>query len=148
MNMDIEGRLDAAVRSYMEKALECILAAEGLEAGLAEVSLTVTGAEEIRELNRRYRDRDEATDVLSFPQFGAAAEIPADIPVLLGDVVINEERARAQSREYGHSFEREMVYLFTHSVLHLLGYDHMTEEDRTVMRKREEEIMEKVGLAL
>lgn len=112
-----------------------------------ELSVTFVGLDEIHELNREYRGVDRPTDVLSFPQFeDLEEEIPEVGEICLGDVVICREKAEEQAEEFGHSFERELVYLFTHSVLHLLGYDHMEEDEKKVMRQREEEIMEQIGL--
>lgn len=120
----------------------------------AEISLSFVSLDEIHELNRMYRGVDRPTDVLSFPLFEGQAEIEKaaknyaqeGLPVPLGDVVICMDKVLEQAEEYGHSQERETVYLFTHSVLHLMGYDHETDEDRNVMRAREEEVMEQLGL--
>ena len=100
----------------------------------------------IRELNRDYRNMDSVTDVLSFPQFEQPADMPEEGEICLGDVVICKEQAERQAEEFGHSFEREIIYLFTHSVLHLLGYDHMTEEDKAGMRAKEEAVMNYLGI--
>ncbi|MCQ2546408.1 MAG: rRNA maturation RNase YbeY [Clostridia bacterium] len=117
-----------------------------------EISLSFVSLEEIHELNREYRGVDSPTDVLSFPMFDDLEELEAmqkqdmgEIP--LGDVVICMDKIRQQAEEFGHSEERETAYLFTHSVLHLLGYDHMTEEDKKEMRAREEEVMAELDLA-
>ena len=112
-----------------------------------EISVTFVGLDEIHELNKQYRGVDKPTDVLSFPQFDdLEEEIPEVCEICLGDVVICEQKAREQAEEFGHSFERELVYLFTHSVLHLLGYDHMEDDEKKAMREREEEIMKQIGL--
>ena len=119
----------------------------GLEPEHCEISVTFVQPDEIQSLNREYRGIDRVTDVLSFPQFAdLAEELPEVGEICLGDVVICKDRAEEQAKEFGHSFERELVYLFTHSVLHLLGYDHMEEDEKKVMRQREEEIMEQIGL--
>ena len=89
---------------------------------------------------------DRHTDVLSFPLIEDFNEVNDDEEMLLGDVVICREQAREQAKEYGHSEEREVVYLFVHSVLHLLGYDHMEQEEKQEMRDREEEVMAQLGL--
>ena len=109
-----------------------------------EISLSFVSLDEIHELNREYRGVDSPTDVLSFPMYDDPEEIQEGD--LLGDVVICMDKVIAQAEEYGHSRERETVYLFTHSVLHLLGYDHMTEEDKKEMRSREEEVMAQLNL--
>ncbi|MDO4870105.1 MAG: rRNA maturation RNase YbeY [Bacillota bacterium] len=122
---------------------------EILDPDVVEISLSFVSMDEIHELNRDYRGVDRPTDVLSFPMiddFAALQEMYEDMEqtpeeLLLGDVVICLEKALQQAEEYGHSPEREVVYLFTHSVLHLLGYDHMTDEDKKIMRAREKQIM-------
>ena len=116
-----------------------------------EVSLVYTNDENIRKINKEYRDIDSATDVLSFPQFEfeTPGKLEADKgigSILLGDVVISTMHAVNQAAEYGHSVEREVGYLTCHSMLHLLGYDHMTDEDKKLMREKEEKIMERTGL--
>lgn len=136
------------VKKKMEEAALALLRLEGLEekAADAEISISFVSAEEMRTLNRDFRGNDSVTDVLSFPQYERKEDFPAEGALLLGDVVLCTERAKEQALEYGHSPERELVYLFTHSVLHLLGYDHMEAEEKRVMRAREEEVMEAVGL--
>lgn len=119
-----------------------------------EVSILITDNEGIRAINKEYRDIDSATDVLSFPilefdEDGVMIEESGDFDgdlLLLGDIVISLERAKAQSEEYGHSLEREVGFLAVHSTLHLLGFDHMEEPYTSVMRKREEEILAKMNL--
>ncbi len=114
------------------------------------ISLTFTDNAGIREFNREYRNKDSATDVLSFPMFdpdteeiyaldGTAAE--------LGDIVISLERAKEQADTFGHSFAREVAFLSVHSALHLLGYDHeRSEEEEQLMREKQRVIMKKIGL--
>lgn len=118
-----------------------------------EVSVTLTDNENIQDLNLRFRGIDAPTDVLSFPLFdfeGETDEPPVDeIQNMLGDIVLNLERTRAQAEEYGHSFEREAAFLTVHSMLHLLGYDHETgEDDEADMRARQRAIMERMGLTV
>ncbi len=106
-----------------------------------EVSLSFVDNEEIRELNKNFRNIDRETDVLSFPNI-EDFELDYDFgPKLLGDIVISLEKAKEQAKEYKHSFEREIIYLTVHSMLHLLGYDHMEEEEKLIMRGKEKEIM-------
>lgn len=119
---------------------------EGLDPDPVEVSLTFVDGEEIRVLNRDYRGVDNETDVLSFPMIEDFDELPEEGDVLLGDVVINMDRVKQQAEEYGHTLQREAVYLFTHSICHLLGFDHMEEEDKKEMREREEEVMRLLDL--
>lgn len=120
---------------------------EELESERCEISVTFVDMEEIHALNKEYRDVDRPTDVLSFPQFyDLEDEIPEVGEICLGDVVICKDKAAEQAEEFGHSFEREIIYLFVHSVLHLLGYDHMEEDEKACMRAREEQIMEHLGV--
>ena len=134
------------ILATMEASAKYCLELEGIEEERVEISVTFVEAEEIRELNRDYRDNDKVTDVLSFPQFDDLNDIPDFGEICLGDVVICKDRAMEQAEEFGHSFEREIIYLFTHSILHLLGYDHMEEEEKKEMRAREEEVMNHLGI--
>ncbi|MBR5316101.1 MAG: rRNA maturation RNase YbeY [Firmicutes bacterium] len=134
------------ILATMEASAKYCLELEGIDEERAEISVTFVEAEEIRELNRDYRDNDKVTDVLSFPQFDDLNDIPDFGEICLGDVVICKDRAMEQAEEFGHSFEREIIYLFTHSILHLLGYDHMEEEEKKEMRAREEEVMTHLGI--
>lgn len=134
------------VVDYMKEAGEICVKEEGLDPERVEISVTFVSAEEIRELNGIYRDKDCVTDVLSFPQYEDLNEISEEGIICLGDVVICPEQALLQADEYGHSGERELVYLFVHSIFHLLGYDHMEDEDKEEMRTLEERIMSQIGL--
>ena len=125
---------------------------EGMENDV-EVSVTFVDDEGIRELNKKFRNMDKPTDVLSFPllDYEGESEEPFfdELCSNLGDIVISLERAMAQANEFGHSFEREVAFLTAHSMLHLLGYDHeLSEEDDTDMRARQNEIMERLGLSV
>ena len=125
---------------------------EGMENDV-EVSVTFTDDEGIRELNNKFRKMDKPTDVLSFPLFDYEGEkeepLFDELANNLGDIVISLERAMAQANEFGHSLEREVAFLTAHSMLHLLGYDHETsEEDEADMRRRQSEIMERLGLSV
>ena len=110
-----------------------------------EVDLLFVDNEAIREMNLEYRDKDSATDVLSFPMYEPDEEIDDEEEVLLGDIVISLERAQEQCEEYGHSLEREVMYLLVHGLLHLAGYDLMVEEDKKVMRAQEEKLLAQIG---
>ena len=127
-----------------------------------EVSIILVDNTEIRELNKEFRDIDKVTDVLSFPMLEYPENMvfkdiyvsykfePIDLDdgkLILGDIVISLEKAVEQSMEYGHSFMREVCYLTVHSVLHLLGYDHMEEEQKSIMRNREEYLLNKMDLS-
>ena len=97
-------------------------------------------------MNAAYRQKDAVTDVLSFPQYDDLNDLDNEEEICIGDVVICSEVAHRQAEEYGHSYERELLYLFVHSILHLLGYDHMEEDEKKEMRRREEDVMDKIGL--
>lgn len=139
-----------SMKMLIRRAVEETLAYENIEDD-CEVSVTFCDNEEIRDLNCRFRNIDRATDVLSFPLFdddGMDAHVE-ELDCMLGDVVLSLERALEQAVEYGHSFEREVAFLTVHSILHLLGYDHETsEEDEVDMRRRQTEIMDRMGLAV
>lgn len=128
----------------------CIAALE--EEGIgekAEVSLTIVDNEEIRELNNEFRGKDSVTDVLSFPmsENGEYDIDPETDRIMLGDIVISAERARQQAEEYGHSFEREMCFLATHSMFHLLGYDHeISEEEEKIMFQKQNVVLDRLGI--
>jgi probable rRNA maturation factor len=135
-----------SIVANMELAARQILESHDITNEEIEISVTFVDEQEIKELNSMYRETDKVTDVLSFPQFDDPGNIPKTGPVALGDVVICNQRAEEQAEEYGHSAEREFVYLFVHSILHLLGYDHMNDEDKKEMREAEEETMQAIGL--
>ena len=143
-----------SVRELIEKCAKNVLERENIPFD-AEIDARVVDAEEIRRLNAEFRDKDAVTDVLSFPMFdyynGAPREDlepdPESGRVMLGDMVLCYTRACEQAEEYGHSAARECGFLTTHSVLHLLGYDHERGEDDTArMRRREKEYLEAIGL--
>lgn len=127
----------------------------------AEVNLLLTTDEEIREINRNFRNQDKSTDVLSFPML--EYEIPGEFhfleedsdnafhpetgELMLGDIVISKEKVLQQAELYGHTAKREFAFLIAHSMLHLFGYDHMEEDERKVMEQKQREIMEKVQIS-
>lgn len=113
----------------------------------AEVSVTLVDNARIKEMNAEFREIDCETDVLSFPMGDESFEVDPDTDaILLGDIVISLEKAQAQAEEYGHSFRREVAFLLTHSLFHLLGYDHMTPEDETEMFAKQEKVLQKLGI--
>ncbi|MFA1820446.1 rRNA maturation RNase YbeY [Virgibacillus oceani] len=116
----------------------------------AEVSINFVDNNEIKELNRNYRQKDEPTDVISFAMQESVEEEPKivgeDIPLTLGDIVISIDKAKEQAKEYNHSLERELGFLAVHGFLHLLGYDHINKEDEVIMFKRQEEILGEFGI--
>lgn len=137
-----------SILSLMTRAAEETFIFEGFEEADAEVSLTLTDNEGIRVINLEHRSKDSATDVLSFPQYESLKdqeEIEEDY-LYLGDIVISVEKALEQSETYGHSFEREMCFLVVHSMLHLLGYDHMTPEEETEMKALQDAVLDQMGI--
>ena len=143
---DNEEKVGSELLNKMEESVEHALLLEGIDSDRVEVSVSFVSLDEIHDLNKEYRGVDNPTDVLSFPQFERDEEVPDFGPIYLGDVVICTDKAKSQAEEFGHSYERELIYLFTHSILHLLGYDHMIESEKKEMRLREEEIMNKLGI--
>jgi len=135
----------AVVQKMSEAAMLCI-AEEGINHDRVEISVSFVSEEEINALNKLYRGIDKVTDVLSFPQYGSIEEFPKEGKLCLGDVVICTDQALLQADEFGHSPERELVYLFVHSVFHLLGHDHLTDDHKDMMREREEKVMKIVNL--
>ena len=115
-----------------------------------EISLSFVTNSEIHKINKQFRNIDRETDVLSFPQLtfeeGEIPEKNENGEIILGDIIISVEKAKAQAEEYGHSLEREIAFLTAHSMLHLMGYDHMTEEDEKEMFGRQRAIMENIGI--
>ncbi len=147
-NEQKEVRIPTGLRMLVRRCCNAVLRLENFE-GSAEISVSFVNNERIQELNKQYRDKDQPTDVLSFPMFenGQYNVDPETGVKLLGDVVISVEKALEQSEKYGHSFQREIGYLTVHSVLHLLGYDHVNGGiERVRMREKEEEVMSQLGL--
>lgn len=139
----VTAALEKIITQVLEKAAELY----GLDAH-TEVSIVLSTDEYIHGLNYKYRGKDRPTDVLSFAlNEGEEPEI-IDGPkeVLLGDIIISVETAMRQAEEYGHSLEREMAYLTVHGILHLLGYDHMAEEEKQEMRTEEEHVLGLLGI--
>lgn len=143
-----------ALSEYMEKrlhdGLNAVAHLHGLD-DMTEVDITIVDDEEIHTLNREYRNVDRSTDVLSFALDEGEEDEPEliDGPEehLLGDIIISAETAQRQGEEFGHGLEREIVYLAVHGLLHLLGYDHMTDEDKKIMRAKEEEALREIRLS-
>ena len=140
-------KIPTGIRMLVRRCCNAVLKLENFE-GPAEISVTFTDNAGIRELNKQYRDKDIDTDVLSFPM-GENGVYDIDMETgakILGDVLVSMEKARDQAERFGHSFQREVGYLTAHSVLHLLGYDHVDNLERVRMREKEELIMEQLGL--
>ena len=150
---DVPG-ISEATRSFLRKVIRTALTVQGVDFP-CEVDVLLTDDEAIHQINRDMREVDRATDVLSFPEFDLT---PGQLPgpedadpgtglVPLGDMVISMEHVAAQAKEYGHSNRRELAYLVVHSVLHLLGYDHLDEgPQKKQMRAREEAILAELGI--
>ncbi|WP_026893675.1 rRNA maturation RNase YbeY [Clostridiisalibacter paucivorans] len=109
-----------------------------------ELSISIVDDNEIMKLNKIYMGKDRPTDVLSFPMEDNTL-FDGQLP-MLGDIVISAITAKRQSEEFGHSFEREMAYLTAHSMFHLMGYDHMEEQEKNIMREKEKQVMKNLGL--
>lgn len=133
------------ITSRAEKTIREVLNVEKIEDNV-EVSLSIVDKDEIHILNRDYRDVDRPTDVLSFPMDEKGFDQEGNPILLLGDIVICLDVAEDQAKDFGHSLEREMMYLICHSTLHLLGYDHIDEADKSKMRTKEKEIMKNLGV--
>ena len=140
-------KIPTGLRMLVRRTCNAVLRMENFQ-GSAEVSVTFVDNQGIRELNAQYRDKDTETDVLSFPmgENGVWDKDPETDAFILGDVVISMEKAMEQANIYGHSLQREVGYLTAHSVLHLLGYDHIEPLDRVHMREKEELVMDQLGL--
>lgn len=141
---------DINIKNDLEKVIREVLDVEKVDQEKCEISLSFVDEEKIKQLNKDFRSIDRATDVLSFPIedfFNEDRENILEKPYLmLGDVVICLDVARKQADDLGHSFEREVMYLTCHSILHLLGYDHIEDDDKKIMRKREKEVMKNLGV--
>ena len=162
MHLDMEderGLLTREAEALMRRCADAAQAAEGVQTELCAFVRIVDDGE-IRAVNREQRGKDAATDVLSFPTVNyPAGRTAKDCGALLhreydpemgacmlGDIVISMDHARAQADEYGHSVQRELGYLLTHGLFHLMGYDHIREEDKRIMRPMEERALASVGL--
>ncbi|HHW94400.1 MAG TPA: rRNA maturation RNase YbeY [Mogibacterium sp.] len=164
------GRITSEIESFINKAADIAVSGEfnqdRYEINTANLqlalSVTIVDKDEIQDLNREYRGIDKNTDVLSFPQFDSKEKLlnlmreyaylesdsDFELPEIpLGDVVICWDVAEEQAEEYETGIIREILYLFTHSIFHLLGYDHEEEEERVLMRMREEEVMDSIGVS-
>ncbi|MBQ7503723.1 MAG: rRNA maturation RNase YbeY [Ruminococcus sp.] len=140
-------KIPTGLRMLIRRCCHAVLELEKFDEP-AEISVTFTDNEGIRELNKQYRDIDAPTDVLSFPM-GENGEYDTNLETgakILGDVVISVEKAVEQAEAYGHTLQREIGYLTAHSVLHLLGYDHVENMEKVRMREKEEYVMEALGL--
>ena len=156
---DEQGLLDEEAREMMQRCADAAQAAEGVDQPLA-VFISIVNDDEIQVINREQRGKDASTDVLSFPTVnypegktaGSCGKLlrreydPEIGACLIGDIIISMDHVRAQASEYGHSEQRESGYLITHGLFHLMGYDHMTDTDKPVMRAMEERALASIGL--
>lgn len=144
---DRQEKIDVKDELYekIEDIVEEVLDYEGYSDDY-DISISFVDNKEIHELNKQFRGVDRATDVLSFPMLSDEFEDVEYEEMSLGDIVISLERALEQSIEYGHSFEREVCFLVCHSMFHLLGYDHDTEENTREMREKEEAVLTKLNI--
>ena len=136
----------------VKKVLKQCFKEEKLEHSNLYITITLTNPETIKEINREYRKIDKATDVLSFPMI-EKDELEEKLSInsfeheeVLGDIVISIQKVEEQAEEYGHSFERELSYMVVHGFYHLMGYDHIKEEDKKKMRPKEEKILSKLKI--
>lgn len=159
MEYEAEKRLEFDYETLVKQVIEACMDYEACPYE-AEVNVLFTDDEEIRQINKEYRDIDSPTDVLSFPN--NEFEVPGDFSnleediagsfhpetgeLLLGDIVISVDRAILQAEEYGHSLEREIAFLTAHSMFHLFGYDHMEEEERKIMEEKQKEVLDKLQI--
>ena len=138
--------------NIVKKVVKQCFKEEKLENSKLYISITLTTPEHIHEINKQYRNVDKETDVLSFPMF-EKEEIDEKIKNqdfehedVLGDIVISIEKVKEQAEEYGHSFERELSYMVVHGFYHLMGYDHIEENDKKIMREKEEMVLSKLKI--
>lgn len=142
---------DKEQEEIIKKVLERCFQIEGMEKSNLVVTITLTTPEQIQKINKEYRKIDKPTDVLSFPMF-EKTEIESAIQEtktredVLGDIIISVEQVKRQAEEYGHTYVRELSYMIVHGFYHLMGYDHMKEEEKVQMRKKEEAVLESLDI--
>ncbi len=142
--IDIIAVNDSLKEEELQEIEKAALTALKYENRTGDLSIQIDTPDRIRELNRQFRNIDRVTDVLTFPAW--EGEDPLSGDGYLGDIMICYERASEQAIEYGHSLRRELAFLAVHGVLHLLGYDHMNEEDEKVMFGKQEEVLSDCGI--
>ena len=148
LDLEENKKYEETIKKVVERCYE----EEKLTKSKLIITITLTTPENIRKINKEYRNIDRATDVLSFPMF-EKEELTKNIKNqefmhedVLGDIIISIEKVKDQAKEYGHSFERELSYMVVHGFYHLMGYDHMTEEEKTEMRKKEDVILNALNI--
>lgn len=148
LNVEENKQIEETIKKVVKKCFE----EEGLNNSNLIMTITLTTPEEIRKINFKYRNIDKETDVLSFPMF-EKEELKAKIKNknfnyedILGDIIISIEKVKEQAKEYEHSFERELSYMIVHGFYHLMGYDHIEEKDKKLMRPKEEKILNELRI--
>lgn len=142
-NINENNEFENLIETVVEKCFET----EKLTGTNLYISITLTTPDEIRKINKEYRNIDKETDVLSFPMFEKyeideiVKKQENEVSETIGDIIISIERVEEQAKEYGHSFERELAYMVVHGFYHLMGYDHIDENDKVLMREKEEYIL-------
>ncbi|MCY9063107.1 rRNA maturation RNase YbeY [Bacillus inaquosorum] len=147
--VDETGSVSEEMLKEVENLLQFAAEREGVQ-NQAEVSVTIVTNEDIQQINKDYRGKDAPTDVISFALEeegeGEVEIVGAEMPPVLGDIIISADRTREQAEEYNHSFKRELGFLAVHGFLHLLGYDHMTKEEEEEMFTKQKDLLDAYGL--
>ncbi|MGG4366035.1 rRNA maturation RNase YbeY [Bacillus subtilis] len=147
--VDETGSVSEEMLKEVENLLQFAAEREGVQ-DQAEVSVTIVSNDDIHQINKEYRAKDAPTDVISFALEeegeGEIEIVGAEMPPVLGDIIISADRTREQAEEYNHSFKRELGFLAVHGFLHLLGYDHMTKEEEEEMFTKQKELLDAYGL--
>ena len=146
-----EEKQNKEYEELIEKVINECFVNENMESLKLYISITLTNPKKIKELNSKYRNIDKETDVLSFPMFEKEElrdliKEKYDLDECIGDIVISVDRVKEQAIEYGHSFERELAYMCVHGFYHLLGYDHIIDKDKILMRAKEDEVLDKLKI--
>ena len=146
-----EEKQNKEYEKLIKKVINECFVNENMESLKLYISITLTNPKKIKELNSKYRNIDKETDVLSFPMFEKEElrdliKEKYDLDECIGDIVISVDRVKEQAIEYGHSFERELAYMCVHGFYHLLGYDHMIDKDKILMRAKEDEVLDKLKI--
>ena len=148
LDLDVNNEYEETIKKVLNQCYK----EENLEDSKLVITITLTTPENIQEINKEYRNVDRATDVLSFPMF-EKDELDNKIrdkdflhEDILGDIIISIEKVKEQAKEYGHSFERELSYMVVHCFYHLMGYDHMNDIEKAEMRKKEDNILNKLNI--
>lgn len=147
--VDETGSVSEEMLKEVENLLQFAAEREGVQ-DQAEVSVTIVTNDDIQQINKEYRGKDTPTDVISFALEeegeGEVEIVGAEMPQVLGDIIISADRTREQAEEYNHSFKRELGFLAVHGFLHLLGYDHMTKEEEEEMFTKQKDLLDAYGL--